>query len=58
MLICEFNLPQGPFFVPFSAPITVFYKLCSRPEHGRLLGEVTSKQQDIYEALLVKPPSL
>jgi len=28
------------------------------PEHGRLLGETTNKQQDIYEALLVEPPSL
>jgi len=28
------------------------------PEHGRLLGEITSKQQDIYESLLIEPPSL
>ena len=28
------------------------------PEHGRILGEVTQKQTDIYHALGVKPPSL
>jgi len=33
-------------------------ELFESPEHGRLLGEITSKQQNIYEALLVKPPSL
>ena len=33
-------------------------ELFESPEHGRLLGEVTKKQQEIYEALLVIPPSL
>jgi transposase len=28
------------------------------PEHGRLLGEITKKQQGIYKALVVKSPSL
>jgi transposase len=28
------------------------------PGHGRLLGEVTKKQEDIYRALDVEPPSL
>lgn len=28
------------------------------PEHGRLLGEVTKKQEEIYTALGVDPPSL
>ncbi|OPL09413.1 MAG: transposase [delta proteobacterium ML8_F1] len=28
------------------------------PEHGRLLGEVTKKQESIYQALGVEPPSL
>ncbi len=28
------------------------------PDHGRLLGEVTKKQEEIYRALGVEPPSL
>ena len=28
------------------------------PEHGRLLGEVTKKQEEIYKALGVALPSL
>lgn len=28
------------------------------PEHGRILGEVTKKQADLYRALGVEPPSL
>jgi transposase len=28
------------------------------PDHGRLLGEVTKKQKEIYRALGVEPPSL
>jgi transposase len=28
------------------------------PEHGRLLGEITKKQKEIYTALGVDPPSL
>ena len=28
------------------------------PGHGRLLGEVTTKQKELYEALGVAPPSL
>ena len=33
-------------------------ELFESPEHGRLLGEVTKKQEEIYNALGVKPPSL
>lgn len=33
-------------------------ELFEAPEHGRLLGEVTEKQKNIYEALGVNPPSL
>lgn len=33
-------------------------ELFESPEHGRLLGEVTKKQEDIYRALGVDPPSL
>ena len=33
-------------------------ELFEAPGHGRLLGEVTDKQEKIYEALGVKPPSL
>lgn len=33
-------------------------ELFESPEHGRLLGEVTKKQEDLYMALGVKPPSL
>ncbi|NLC45205.1 MAG: IS1634 family transposase [Clostridiales bacterium] len=33
-------------------------ELFQAPEHGRLLGEVTKKQEDIYRALGVEPPSL
>lgn len=33
-------------------------ELFESPEHGRLLGEVTKKQEDIYLALGVEPPSL
>jgi len=33
-------------------------ELFEAPEHGRILGEVTQKQVDIYTALGVKPPSL
>lgn len=33
-------------------------ELFEAPEHGRILGEVTKKQTDIYHALGVKPPSL
>lgn len=33
-------------------------ELFESPEHGRLLGEVTQKQKDIYLALGVDPPSL
>jgi hypothetical protein len=33
-------------------------ELFEAPEHGRILGEVTKKQTDIYHALEVVPPSL
>ncbi len=33
-------------------------ELFESPEHGRLLGEVTKKQEEIYNALGVEPPSL
>jgi len=33
-------------------------ELFEAPEHGRLLGEVTKNQEEIYMALGVKPPSL
>ncbi len=33
-------------------------ELFEAPEHGRLLGEVTNKQAEIYKALDVAPPSL
>ncbi|MBK5263498.1 MAG: IS1634 family transposase [Peptostreptococcaceae bacterium] len=33
-------------------------ELFEAPEHGRLMGEVTKKQENIYKALGVKPPSL
>jgi transposase len=33
-------------------------ELFEAPEHGRILGEVTKKQSEIYNALGVKPPSL
>lgn len=33
-------------------------ELFEAPEHGRLLGEITKKQADIYTKLGVKPPSL
>ena len=33
-------------------------ELFEAPEHGRLMGEVTKKQENLYNALGVKPPSL
>lgn len=33
-------------------------ELFEAPEHGRILGEVTKKQVEIYQALGVQPPSL
>ncbi len=33
-------------------------ELFESPEHGRLLGEVTQKQRDLYATLGVEPPSL
>lgn len=33
-------------------------ELFKAPEHGRVLGEITNKQKDIYEALGVPIPSL
>lgn len=33
-------------------------ELFEAPEHGRMLGEITKKQQDIYEALDIPLPSL
>jgi transposase len=33
-------------------------ELFEAPEHGRLLGEVTKKQEEIYKAMGVDPPSL
>ena len=33
-------------------------ELFESPGHGRLLGEVTTKQKELYEALRVAPPSL
>ena len=33
-------------------------ELFEAPEHGRLLGEVTQKQEDLYRTLGVEPPSL
>lgn len=33
-------------------------ELFEAPEHGRLMGEVTQKQEDLYRALGVEPPSL
>lgn len=33
-------------------------ELFEAPEHGRVLGEITKKQRDLYEALDVEPPSL
>ena len=33
-------------------------ELFESPEHGRLLGEITKKQEEIYTALGVDPPSL
>lgn len=33
-------------------------ELFEAPEHGRVLGEVTKKQEELYVALGVKPPSL
>ncbi|MDQ0414579.1 IS1634 family transposase, partial [Mesobacillus stamsii] len=33
-------------------------ELFEAPEHGRILGEVTKKQVEIYQSLEVQPPSL
>jgi len=33
-------------------------ELFESPDHGRLLGEITKKQEEIYTALGVEPPSL
>jgi len=33
-------------------------ELFESPGHGRVLGEVTEKQEEIYRALGVEPPSL
>ena len=33
-------------------------ELFEAPEHGRVLGEVTKKQEELYTALGVIPPSL
>ena len=33
-------------------------ELFEAPGHGRVLGEVTTKQKELYEALGVAPPSL
>ena len=33
-------------------------ELFEAPEHGRVLGEITNKQKNIYEALGVPIPSL
>ncbi|MEW6696955.1 MAG: transposase, partial [Bacillota bacterium] len=33
-------------------------ELFEAPGHGRILGEVTKKQEAIYKALGVDPPSL
>jgi hypothetical protein len=33
-------------------------ELFEAPGHGRMVGEMTKKQQEIYTALGVKPPSL
>ena len=33
-------------------------ELFEAPEHGRLLGEVTKKQEELYRALGVESPSL
>jgi transposase len=33
-------------------------ELFEAPDHGRVLGEITNKQKDIYEALGVPIPSL
>ena len=33
-------------------------ELFEAPEHGRVLGEVTKKQEELYIALGVIPPSL
>ncbi|MDC3423650.1 IS1634 family transposase [Aquibacillus sp. 3ASR75-11] len=33
-------------------------ELLETPEHGRVLGEMTKKQKELYAALGVKPPSL
>jgi hypothetical protein len=33
-------------------------ELFEAPEHGRVLGEVTAKQEQLYTALGIDPPSL
>ena len=33
-------------------------ELFESPEHGRLLGEVTKKQEELFLALVITPPSL
>jgi len=33
-------------------------ELLEAPDHGRILGEITKKQEAIYSALGVQPPSL
>lgn len=33
-------------------------ELFEAPEHGRVIGEITKKQKDLYDALGVKSPSL
>ena len=33
-------------------------ELFEAPEHGRILGEITEKQKEIYGALGVEPPAL
>jgi hypothetical protein len=33
-------------------------ELFEAPEHGRVLGEITEKQTELYRSLGVEPPSL
>jgi hypothetical protein len=33
-------------------------KLFEAPDQGRVLGEITEKQKELYEKLGVEPPSL
>jgi len=55
---------NGKLFVQFIALIYLSYVKKGMQDaglfkqHGRMVGEMTKKQQEIYTALGVKPPSL